>query len=439
MREIVMPKSSMTMTEGELTKWLLPDGDAVSEGDVVAEILTDKVEMEVEAPSSGTLSILVGEGSTVAVGTPIAVVLAEGEEKPGSAAAAGASPASAPEAGPRGSGAAAGASPASAPEAGPRGSGAAAGGAAPTGSTPTPSRPPEAAPSSPGRQLSSPRGAAISEGAGEASGGGGDGKLRASPAARAMARRVGVDIALVRGSGPRGRIKSVDVAAFAEHRESRPESVGAGLEVRSRERPRGIRGAMARHMAGAASIPQFTLFTDVTLGSADAARRDHEGISLTDVILRASALALRQYPEMNAHFMDGEIVRYISINIGLATDTPQGLVVPVIKGADGNLASIAAKRKELAEAARIGRLRPDEIEGGTFTVSNLGMYGIDVFQAVIDPPRVGILSVGRMRGDAGRTATLGLTADHRAVDGAQGARFLQTLKTLLERPDRYLM
>jgi pyruvate dehydrogenase E2 component (dihydrolipoamide acetyltransferase) len=263
--------------------------------------------------------------------------------------------------------------------------------------------------------------------------------LRASPAARAMARRVGVDLARVRGTGPRGRIKSVDVAAFAQHRESRPEKVGAGLEVRSRERPRGIRGAMARHMTVAASIPQFTLFAEVTLAPADAARRDHDGISLTDVIVRAAALTLREHPELNAHFVDGEIVQYESINVGLATDTPQGLVVPVIKGADGEIRSIAEKRKELAEAARIGRLRPDEIEGGTFTVTNLGMYGIDVFQPVIDPPRVAILSVGRMRGDAASTATLGLAADHRAVDGAQGARFLQTLKTFLERPDRYLM
>jgi pyruvate dehydrogenase E2 component (dihydrolipoamide acetyltransferase) len=424
-RELVMPKSSMTMTEGELSKWLRADGDVVSEGDVVAEILTDKVEMEVEAPSSGTLGILVGEGSTVAVGTPIAVILSEGEGKPD-----------------LGSGTA------------PRSSGAAAGGAAPPGSTPTPSRPPEAAPSSPGpaSSASSPpsgvgteepvRRAASSgpdaEGTGGGSEGRGDGKLRASPAARAMARRVGVDLARVRGSGPRGRIKSVDVAAFAQHRES-PEKVGAGLEVRSRERPRGIRGAMARHMTVAASIPQFTLFAEVTLAPADAARRDHDGISLTDVIVRAAALTLREHPELNAHFVDGEIVQYESINVGLATDTPQGLVVPVIKGADGEIRSIAEKRKELAEAARIGRLRPDEIEGGTFTVTNLGMYGIDVFQPVIDPPRVAILSVGRMRGDAARTATLGLAADHRAVDGAQGARFLQTLKTFLERPDRYLM
>lgn len=263
--------------------------------------------------------------------------------------------------------------------------------------------------------------------------------MRASPAARAMARRTGVDLGRVRGSGPRGRIKSDDVASFAQHKIRIPEQIDQETVVRSRERPRGIRGAMARHMAVAASIPQFTLFADVTMAPADAARREQEGTSLTDVIVRAAALALREHPEMNAHFVDGEIVQFESVNVGLATDTPQGLVVPVIKGADGDLRSIAAKRKELAEAARIGRLRPDEIEGGTFTVSNLGMYGIDVFQPVIDPPRVGILSVGRMRGDAARTATFGLSADHRAVDGAQGARFLQTLRTFLERPDRYLV
>ena len=417
MREIVMPKSSMTMTEGELTKWLKSDGDPVADGDAVAEIMTDKVEMEVEAPSDGTLGILVPEGSTVAVGTPIAVVMAPGESKP-APAAGGATPSA---------------------------SGATEEVASATSSSA--SRPRERTPSSlsgaassgasredPARQQGSS--GADAEGADEASG---DGRLRATPAARAMARRVGVDLAEVQGSGPRGRIKSDDVAAVAKGSDETTAPVADGLRVSSRGRPRGVRGAMARHMAAAATIPQFTLFADVTMAAADAARRELEGISLTDMIVKATALALREHPEMNAHFVDGEVVRFESINIGLAVDTPRGLVVPVIKDANGDLSSIGTARAELADAARLGRLRPDEIEGGTFTITNLGMFGIDVFQPVIDPPRVGILSVGRMRGDAGRTATLGLAGDHRAVDGAQAARFLQTLTRYLERPDRYLL
>ncbi|HZA19436.1 MAG TPA: dihydrolipoamide acetyltransferase family protein [Actinomycetota bacterium] len=416
MREIVMPKSSMTMTEGELTKWLKSDGDPVADGDAVAEIMTDKVEMEVEAPSDGTLGILVPEGSTVAVGTPIAVVLAEGEAKPaggGTPAASGATEEVAevseqPPAAGAGTPSASSAPPVSA-----------------EASTASASRPQAQPASSPTEEASAS--------------GDGDGKLRATPAARAMARRVGVDLAEVQGSGPRGRIKSDDVAAVAKGSDETPAPVADGLRVSSRERPRGVRGAMARHMAAAASIPQFTLFADVTMAAADAARRELEGISLTDMIVKATALALREHPEMNAHFVDGEVVRFESINIGLAVDTPRGLVVPVIKDANGDLSSIGIARAELADAARLGRLRPDEIEGGTFTITNLGMFGIDVFQPVIDPPRVGILSVGRMRGDAGRTATLGLAGDHRAVDGAQAARFLQTLTRYLERPDRYLL
>jgi pyruvate dehydrogenase E2 component (dihydrolipoamide acetyltransferase) len=413
MREIVMPKSSMTMTEGELTKWLKSDGDAVTDGDAVAEIMTDKVEMEVEAPSDGTLGILVPEGSTVAVGTPIAVVLAEGEVKP----AGGGTPAAS---GATDDVAEATSSSASRPSAPP----------------PSSAAPADAARSSAEVPRQQGASGADAEGADEASG---DGRLRATPAARAMARRVGVDLAEVQGSGPRGRIKSDDVAAVAKRADETPAPVADGLRVSSRGRPRGVRGAMARHMAAAATIPQFTLFADVTMAAADAARRELEGISLTDMIVKATALALREHPEMNAHFVDGEVVRFESINIGLAVDTPRGLVVPVIKDADGDLSSIGAARAELADAARLGRLRPDEIEGGTFTITNLGMFGIDVFQPVIDPPRVGILSVGRMRGDAGRTATLGLAGDHRAVDGAQAARFLQTLTRYLERPDRYLL
>jgi len=400
-REIVMPKSSMTMTEGELVKWVVAEGDEVQAGDPVAEIMTDKVEMEVEAPEDGRMGILVEEGLTVSVGTTIGVILAEGEQLPGAGAATS-----------------------------PR---------TPVRDDPAGAETSRAAPSGP------------ADGPGAEDGrSGSDGRLRASPAARKMARNRSVDLATLRGSGPKGRISTDDVAAasgsgaHSEPAAPQPDGDGLGGGVR-RERPTGVRGAMARRMGAAGSIPQFTLFSDVSFASAERARRElsaswGERLSVTHLIVRAIAVALQRHGELNAHWVDGVIERFADVNVGVAMATDAGLIVPVLQGAQkADLRATSQRVAELAQAARLNRLRPDEMGGATFTVTNLGAFGIDIFQPVIDPPQVAILSVGRMRGDPGRTVTLGLAADHRAVDGVQGARFLQRLATLIERPDPVLL
>lgn len=202
---------------------------------------------------------------------------------------------------------------------------------------------------------------------------------------------------------------------------------------------------MARRMATAGTIPQFTLFSDVSFVAAERARRElsaswGERLSVTHLIVRATALALQRHGELNAHWADDAFVRFADVNIGVAMATDAGLIVPVLQGAQkADLRTTSQRVAELAQAARLNRLRPDEMTGATFTVTNLGAFGIDIFQPVIDPPQVAILSVGRMRGDAGRTVTLGLAADHRAVDGVQGAQFLQRLAALIERPDTELL
>jgi pyruvate dehydrogenase E2 component (dihydrolipoamide acetyltransferase) len=412
MREIVMPKMSMTMTEGELTSWLVQDGDEVEEGDPIAEIMTDKVDMEVEAPASGRVGILHEPGQTILVGTVIGVMLDPGEEKPEPPQVHAEAPSVDRDDHARET-------------------------APPTPPTsPTSGRPPPHAPSRSGREPTVGRR---------------DGRRRATPAARAMAKRVGVDLSRVQGSGPRGRIRSHDVAAAAESPSVRPAAEtrdgavppGEGA-VAWRGKPSGIRGVMARRMAAAAQVPQFTLFADVSLASADAARRDlaeqtGKRLGITELVIRAVALSLTQHGSLNAHFVDGEIVRFSEVNLGVAVDTDDGLVVPVIRRADGgDIWAIADRLSELAGAARMGRLRPEEVAGGTFTMTNLGMFGIDAFQPVVNPPEVAILSIGRMRDDAGRVATLGLAADHRVVDGAQAARFLTTVRGYLLRVDRFL-
>ena len=389
MREVVMPKASMTMTEGELMHWMLSDGSEVTEGDPIAEIMTDKVDMEVEAPSDGRLGILVEEGVSVPVGTVIGVILAPGESKPDGAV-----------------------------------------------SSPTPSV--EEVPEQTSAPLDS-RAEATSAHAAST------GSLRALPAARAMAKRLKVDLSRVRGTGPGGRIKPEDVVAFNESAVLKDEAEGNGLSVRSRGRPTGVRGAMAHHMAAAALIPQFTVFAPVSFAAAELARREVAEtwglrVGVTDLILRAVALALQDHPDLNAHFIDGEIVRYENVNLGIATETDSGLIVPVLKGAESlDMRTSVERTADLVMKARSGKLQLENATGATFTVTNLGMFGVESFQPVVDPPQVAILSVGRLHDDAGRTTTLGLAADHRVLDGAQAARFLQRTCRLLERPDRELI
>lgn len=386
----------MTMTEGELVKWVVAEGDEVHAGDPVAEIMTDKVEMEVEAPEDGRMGILVQAGRTVDVGTTIGVILAEGEVPPKEERAQPADPASQEK---------------------------------PTGAPKSDQI--EQLEASNGRRDGDDRPS--------------DGRLRASPAARKMAKNRNIDLASLQGSGPNGRITTDDVAA-ASAPETRTGDVAPQHDQSARRvRPTGVRAAMARRMATAASIPQFTLYSEVSFATADRARRElsaawSQQISVTHLIARATVIALQEHGELNAHWIDDSIERFTDINLGVAMATDAGLIVPVLAHAQqADLRATAQRLAELAQAAQLKRLRPEEVTGATFTVTNLGAYGIDSFQPVIDPPQVGILSVGRMRADAGRSVTLGLGADHRAVDGVQGARFLARLAEVIERPETGLL
>lgn len=410
MRELVMPKSTMTMTEGEVVRWLVEDGQDVREGELVVEIMTDKVNLDVEAPTDGRLRILAKPGDTVDVGTAIGVILAEGEEAPSGLGATGEDTTAA-------------------------------------AATETQADRGELEAPRPVAKASAREAVTSLPGDGD-----GDRRPRASPAARAMAKRLGVDLTAIQGTGPRGRILPQDITseageATAEATTTRSSERPAPATERAAEpaihrrfRPTGVRGVMARRMAEAASIPQFTLFADVSFSAAERARRatnqrGNARVSLTDVVLRAAALALGDHPALNAHWAEGEIVEFEDPNLGVAVDTDQGLVVPVIHRAHTlDLPALSGRRAELVEAARSGRLVPEQLAGATFTVSNLGMFGIEVFQPVVNPPQVALLSVGRTREDADGTTTLGLAADHRAVDGVQAARFLERVRELIEWP-----
>jgi pyruvate dehydrogenase E2 component (dihydrolipoamide acetyltransferase) len=405
-----MPKSTMTMTEGEVVRWLVEDGQDVREGELVVEIMTDKVNLDVESPTGGRLRILAQPGETVEVGTAIGVILAEGEEAPADLGATGEDT---------------------------------------TAAAPTEAQADQGELEAPRPVAKAPAPEAVTSLPGD---GDGDRRPRASPAARAMAKRLGVDLTAIQGTGPRGRILPQDIRseageATAEATTTRaserpaPDAERAGEPtIRRRFRPTGVRGVMARRMAEAASIPQFTLFADVSFSAAERARRatnrrGNARVSLTDVVLRAAALALGDHPALNAHWAEGEIVEFADPNLGVAVDTDQGLVVPVIHRAHTlDLPTLSGRRAELVEAARSGRLVPEQLSGATFTVSNLGMFGIEVFQPVVNPPQVALLSVGRTREDADGTTTLGLAADHRAVDGVQAARFLERVRELIEWP-----
>ncbi len=417
--EILMPALSPTMTEGNLSRWLKKEGEKVSPGEVLAEIETDKATMEVEATDEGVLAkILVPEGTEgVAVNTPIAVLLEEGED------------ASALEAVPT--------APAPAPAA------EAPAAAAPAPETAAPS-PAPTAPSAP----------AASTAAGE--------RIFASPLARRMAAQAGIDLRGIRGSGPHGRIVKADVErAIAEAKAAPapaekpapaapppPPAEAAWEEVPLST----MRKVIARRLTEAKrDIPHFYLTIDCTLDALlDMRKRLNERpgaeykLSVNDFIIKAVALAIREVPDVNASWGGDKLYRYRDIDISVAVAIPGGLITPIVRKADQKgLATISAEMKEMAARAREGKLLPEEYQGGGFSISNLGMYGIREFAAVINPPQACILAVGAgekrpvVRDGALAVATVmtvTLSVDHRVVDGALGARFLQAFKGLIEDP-----
>ena len=432
---ILMPALSPTMTEGKLAKWHVKEGDAVKSGQVVCEIETDKATMEVEAVDEGKVGrIVVAEGTEgVKVNAVIAVLLEEGEtEVPKDAAAPAAAPAAAKPA------------PAAAPA------------AAPAPSAPkTPKTAPAAAPA--------PQPAAASSGA----------RIFASPLAKRIAAEKGVDLSRIKGSGPNGRIVKADVesakpgaaptAAPAAAPAPRPAPAAGAQPVfvapgDTRVPHTSIRKVIARRMLESKqTVPHFYLTVDLEIDALLAARQainavaEKRGskVSVNDMMIKACAKALRDHPECNASWTEDEMIQYGAVDISVAVATDRGLITPIVRSADmKGLAQIATEMKDLAARAKVGKLKLDEFQGGGFTISNLGMFGINSFAAIINPPQAMILAVGM--GEERAVVRKGqmvvrnmmsctLAVDHRVVDGAMGAQYLQTLRAYVEQPASMLV
>ncbi|HEV7368977.1 pyruvate dehydrogenase complex dihydrolipoamide acetyltransferase [Arenibaculum sp.] len=450
--QILMPALSPTMTEGNLAKWHKKEGDEVKAGDVIAEIETDKATMEVEAVDEGRIArILVPEGTEgVAVNAPIAVLLEEGEDEgaltdvgKGGAGKAGA-----------GNGSAAG-------KDGPVATAADAQRGQPRDEAVAPDRP---APPAPAAKPA------------PAGGQGGD-RVFASPLARRMAEQAGLDLSAIGGSGPNGRIVKADVEvalaggpkrpaeapkaaaapAAAAPAAQKPVGVDARdfatkLGMRFKEVPNsGMRKTIARRLSEAKqTVPHFYLTVDCVVDELLKVRTELNGrsdaykLSVNDFVIRASALALKKVPEANAAWTEDAVLMFEDADVSVAVATPSGLITPIIKQAHAKgLAQISNEMRDLAKRARDGKLKPEEYQGGTFSVSNLGMYGVRDFGAIINPPQACILAVGVgeqrpvVRDGALAVATVmscTLSVDHRVVDGAVGAEFLAAFRKLIEDP-----
>ncbi|MGH6946297.1 MAG: pyruvate dehydrogenase complex dihydrolipoamide acetyltransferase [Kiloniellales bacterium] len=426
---ILMPALSPTMTEGKLAKWLKKEGDEVAAGDVLAEIETDKATMEVEAVDEGTLGkILIDEGTDgVAVNTPIAILLEEGEDKSALKDAAPAAPKPAP---------------------------------APKADVPKTEAPkPETKPASPApaTKATTPKG-------------NGDARVFASPLAKRMAEQAGIDLSAVKGSGPHGRVVKSDIEAAVKGGvalKGPPSPAAPGVVAPSgpgakqladllgmayRQEPlSSMRKVIARRLTESKqTIPHFYLTVDCTIDELLSLRKrlnernENLKLSVNDFVIRAVALALKTVPTANASYDESGLVYYEHADVSVAVATPNGLITPIVKKAESKgLAVISAEMKDLAGRARDGKLKPEEYQGGTFSVSNLGMYGIKQFEAVINPPQGCILAVGAGEQRAvvkdgaiaiASVMSCALSVDHRVVDGAIGAEFMVAFKKLIEDP-----
>jgi pyruvate dehydrogenase E2 component (dihydrolipoamide acetyltransferase) len=417
MSEIVMPRLSDTMEEGTLSQWLKKIGDTVAKGDVLAEIETDKATMELEAFDEGVLAqILVEEGQAVPIGTPLAI-LSSGDD---------------------------------------------------TVEAPARPRPSEPTPTPPATQLPASPAPAVRAA---------DDHVKASPVARAMAREFGVDLQTITGGGPGGRVVRADVEA-ARSVGSTPDASATLTAPSRKDSPADARRAAVaatgdddeeipltnlrkvtarRLVTSMQEAPHFYLTTVIDAEELVVFREDLNAriaktgikVSVNDLIVKACATALRAHPGVNASWAGDKILRHRRVHVGLAVALDTGLIVPVVRDADTkSLTHIAVEARGLAEKARAGKLTPDEFTGGTFTVSNLGMYGIDHFTAVINPPEAAILAVGATKPEpvasggavvVRHTLRLTLSIDHRVLDGAAGARFLASVKELLEEPLRIVV
>ncbi len=437
-----MPKLGLTMEEGTIVRWLKEEGDTVEEGEILFEVQTDKVVMEVESTASGVLArILVPEDQTVPIAKVVAFIAAPGEEVPEPTAEVEAAEEMRAEevaVAPRVTSAAMAATPAAKRLA--RDKGIDLAHMAGTGKHGMIVK--QDVLTAVERAETEPAAAKAPAGA-----------LRASPAARRVAREHGIALGAVPGSGPGGRIVEQDVLDLVAHGREPGVKEPELLPLRP------IHKLMAERMSQSFSAaPHFYLGVEVKAAALVGLRekllsiceeKAQVRLTFTDLLVKMLAATLRNHPLANATWEDGGIRLLPEINIGLATAVDEGLVVPVIKGADGlSLTDIAAARSDLAQKAKAGRLTLDEITGGTFTLTNLGMLGVDIFQAIINPPQSAILATGRIlerpvveNGEvvARPTIYLTLSVDHRVLDGATGARFLQELQTLIEDPYQFFL
>ena len=419
---ILMPALSPTMTEGNLARWLKAEGDAVAPGDVIAEIETDKATMEVEAVDDGVLAkILIAEGAEeVPVNAPIAILLEEGEDAAALDGFDASGGAPAPVA----------AAPANAPAA-----------------TPAPAVAPAAPVASPAAQAAATP---------TASGG----RAVASPLARRLAVRQGIDLNQVAGSGPNGRVVKADIENFSGAPASDASSGGPAAMVSVEDDApyevlplSNMRKVIAERMtASKQQVPHFYLTIECEIDRLLEARenlnaRAKDGefkISVNDMIIKAVAAALIEVPRANAGWSDEGVRLYKRADISVAVAIDDGLITPIVRGAEGKgLKAISSEMADLAARARENRLAPEEFQGGTFTISNLGMYGLKQFDAVINQPQGAILAVGAGEqrpvvhdGELAVATVMSLTlsVDHRALDGAIGAQYLAALKSLIEEP-----
>ena len=401
--DILMPALSPTMTEGKLARWLKAEGDTVAAGDVIAEIETDKATMEVEAVDEGILGrILIQEGvEGIPVNTPIAILVEEGEAVPDASAS-------------------------QAP-------------AAPKAETVSAETTPAA-----------PASKAPAEAKGE--------RIFVSPLAKRMARERGIALDALTGSGPNGRILKRDVEKGPAAPKTAPKAAATPVITASEETVRRVpnstmRKVIARRLTESKTqVPHFYVSVDIELDALLAlrsklnatAQENSFKISVNDMMIKAVALALKKVPGVNVQFTDAETLHFENVDISMAVSIPDGLITPIIRNADRkSLRDISVEAKDLAKRARAGKLKPEEFQGGTFSVSNMGMFGVRDFAAIINPPQAGILAIASgekravVRGSEIAIATVmtaTLSVDHRAVDGALGAEWLNALRDIVQNP-----
>jgi pyruvate dehydrogenase E2 component (dihydrolipoamide acetyltransferase) len=424
--KVIMPKLSPTMEEGQIARWLKKEGDKVSMGEPLAEIDTDKATMEMQALSNGVLrKILIGEGESAPLGQLIGII-GEADEDISSllseAPAKGAATSPQP---------------------------------APVESAPAQTTEPQ------------PTEAPVEKPAAATSGNGAGGRLIVSPLAARMAAEAGIDLRSLRGSGPGGRIIKKDIESAMTQQQPSPAAAGkpalrvvegrqqqpvvAGASTYHDEPASEIRRTIARRLVTSLGpVPHFFLTSEIEMDRAAEMRKGINAldpdlkISINDIIIKVTAAALMQHPQVNASFQDKVVRYYDHADIGVAVAIEDGLITPVIRSADQkSLSQIAAEVRELADRAKSRKLKPEEYTGATFSVSNLGMFGINEFTAIINPPEGGILAIGAMTPQpvvrdgevvVRQMMRVTMSCDHRLIDGATGAKFLQTFKKILENP-----